>query len=132
MIDHYQKLLHNHWRGIIGLMILAAFVVSVQGCATTGYENVDTTRKALVVATTEIRAANLLLQDLIRRDAISDNAARDALGSLRTAQTSLQIGFDALILSGDPVTANTALQRANVALSVTITLLSAFAGEPNP
>ena len=123
---------NTDWRVFAIIIALAIGVVSIQGCATAGYENVDSTRKAIVVANAEIRAANLLLQDLVRRDAISDDSARSALNSLREAHEALQTALDALALTGDPVAANTALDRANSSLSLVILLLSTYTGEPGP
>ena len=123
---------NTDWRIFILILSLAIGVASIQSCATLGYENVDTTRKAIVVANAEIRAANLLLQDLVKRDAITDEAARSALESLRTAHGHLQTALDALALTGDPAAAQTALQRANVTLSIAISLLSTFTGVPGP
>lgn len=132
LFHHYKIELFSHWRGIIGIIFLAFFIVNIQACGTLGYENVDTTRKAIVVANAEIRAANLLLQDLVRRDAITDASAMSALGSLRTAHESLQTALDLLTLSGDPAAAETALERANNTLSLAILLLSTYTGEPVP
>ncbi len=123
---------NTDWRVFAFIIALAIGIVSIPSCSTLGYENVDTTHKPIVVANAEIRAANLLLQDLIRRDAITDDAARSALNTLRTAHGHLQTALDALALSNDPAAAQTALERANVALSLSITLLSTFTGEPGP
>lgn len=102
-------------------LVLAFFV---QGCSTLGYENVDTTRKAIVVANAEIAAANALLQDLIGRRAISREHAERAHHSLQAAHNSLQTALDAIDLAGDPATAGDNLQRANMALSIAINLLA--------
>ena len=128
LFHHYKVEVFAHWRGIIGLLLLALFVVNIQGCATLGYENVDTTRKAIVVANAEVRAANLLLQDLIRRDVITDADAQTALDSLRTAHGQLQTALDAVSLAGDAAAGRTGLDRANTALSIVITLLSTYTG----
>lgn len=130
LFHHYKTEFLTHWRGLIGLFLLALFIVNIQGCGTLGYDNVDTTRKAIVVANAEILSANLLLQDLIRRDAISDASAISALNALRDAHATLQQALDALTLSGDPAAANTALERANSSLSLVILLLSTYTGEP--
>jgi len=130
LLHHYKTELITHWRGVIGLLILALFIVNIQGCATLGYENVDTTRKAIVVANAELRAANFLLQDLVSRGAITDASATSALKGLRDAHATLQTALDALTLNGDPVAAQNALDRANSSLSLVILLLSNFIGEP--
>lgn len=107
-----------------GAVFLALFIL--QGCASLGYGDVDidTTRKAIVVANAEIRAANLLLQDLIARRAISRDAASETLSNLQGAKDNLQTALNALDLAGDPVIAGNNLQRANVALSLAINLLA--------
>jgi len=102
----------------------------IQACATQGYDNVDTTRKAIVVANTEIRAANLLLQDLVTRNAITDASAVSALNALRDAHQGLQTALDTLTLSGDPVASQNALERANSSLSLVILLLSSYVEAP--
>lgn len=114
---------------IAAFMALLA-MTTIQACSTLDYENVDTTRKAIVVANAEIRGANLLLQDLVTRNAISDNSARIALNKLREAHEALQGAHAAIMLSGDPLAGQSGLERANTALSLAITLLSSFTGDP--
>ena len=107
------------------VLLWAAFLFSgLSACSSLGYENVDTTRKAIVVANAEVRAANLLLQDLITRRAISATDATRALDSLQTAKDQLQTALNAVDVAGDPATAASNLQRANVALSLAINLLA--------
>jgi len=109
----------------IVVLVWAAFLLSsLAACSTLGYENVDTSRKAIVVANAEVRAANLLLQDLIARRAISSGQATETLGNLQQAKDYLQTALNAVELAGDPTTAGTNLQRANVALSIAINLLA--------
>ena len=116
------------WWLMAALMISA---ITLQGCETFGgYQNVDTTRKAILVANAEIRAGNLLLQDLVRRDVIGRDNAQKALLSLREAHGSLQTALDAVDTGGDPVTAQSGLDRANRALNAALIVLSAFTGEP--
>ena len=118
-----------------GSLILFAFaaLLQMQACGVfEEYENVDTTRKAILVANAEIRGANLLLQDLIRRDVIPDNEARQALGALRSGHESLQTALTLIDVSGDPIGAESRLEAANTALTIALTLLSAFATEPIP
>ncbi len=103
--------------------------MSVQSCATMGYENVDTTRKAIVVGVAEVRAANLLLQDLIDRRAISRSDADAALRNLQSAKNQLQTALSAVDVAGDPVTANKGLERAKVTLSVAMALLAPLVEE---
>ncbi len=104
------------------LLFLALFVL--QGCGTLGYTNVDTTRKAIVVATAEVRAANMLLQDLIDTGSISQSDARKALNSLQSAKNRLQAGLNAIDVAGDSAMGENNLHRANVALSVALNLLA--------
>lgn len=111
-------------------LLLLSLILTVQSCATTGYENVDTTRKAILVATAETRAANLLLQDLINRNVIDNVSAREALGALHAAMASLQTGLIAIDIGGDPLAAKSTLARANASINVALILLSNFTGEP--
>lgn len=104
---------------------LAAFILlPLSACSTLGYENIDTTRKAIVVATAEVRAANLLLQDLVARRAINRTQADAALRNLQSAKNQLQTALIAVDVGGDPLAAGSNLQRANAALSVAINLLA--------
>lgn len=107
------------------VLVWAAFLLAgLSACSTLGYENVDTSRKTIVVAIAEVRAANLLLQDLIKRNAISDDDASNALNQLIIAKDQLQTALNLIDLVGDPATAATNIQRANLALSVAINLLA--------
>lgn len=110
------------------LIFLSLFVL--QGCTTLGYENVDTTRKAIVVANAELRAANLLLQDMIVKRQVNREQAETALASLQDTHNFLQNAADSLALSNDPQIADSNLQRATSTLSLVISLLAPFAGEP--
>ena len=95
-------------------------------CSSFGYgdADIDTTRKAIVVANAEVRAANLLLQDLIERRVISASNAQTVLNNLRHAHDSLQTALDAVDANGDPVTASELLERANRALGVGLAILA--------
>jgi hypothetical protein len=107
------------------LIFFAAFLLqNLSACSTLGYENVDTSRKAIVVGVAEVRAANLLLQDLIKRDAISDDDARNALSQLIIAKDQLQTALNLIDLAGDPASAATNIQRANMAMTIAINLLA--------
>jgi len=110
------------YKPFFNAVFLALFLL--QGCASVGYENIDTTRKAIVVATAEVRAANLLLQDLIARRAISNSQATQALASLQQAKNHLQTALNMVDIAGDPASAGTRLQQASAALSVAINLLA--------
>jgi len=109
------------------LFMLLALMLSLQtSCSTLGYEDVDTTRKAILVANAEVRAGNLLLQDLVQRRAISQADAEVALNSLQTAKNQLQTALSAIDTAGDPVTAGNSLDRAKVSISVAMVLLAPF------
>ena len=112
----------NKFKTFYGAVFLALFVL--QGCASVGYGNIDTTRKAIVVSVAEVRAANLLLQDLIARRSIDRDDAERALQSLQSAKNLLQTALSAVDVGGDPALAGSNLQRANAALSVAINLLA--------
>ena len=108
------------------IAIFLTFVAGCSGCSTIGYTDVDTTRKAILVSTAEVRQANSLLQDLISRGAIENEDAQKALQSLRQAQQALQEGLTAIDVHGDPVTAENKLAAANVTISIALSLLAQF------
>lgn len=120
----------NYLPSIVVLLWSALLLLSLSACTTLGYENVDTTRKSILVAAAEVRGANLLLQDLIRRNVIDDDSARQALNNLRIATSTLQTALSAVDAAGDPATAQSNLARANASITVVLTLLSQFEGEP--
>ena len=106
-------------------LYLMLAVLTLQGCGTMGYGDVDidTTRKGIVAATAEIRGANLLLQDLIQRQAISRAQAQSAQDALQQAKDGLQVALNAIELGGDPAAADTRLQAVNASLSVALQIL---------
>ncbi|KKK74166.1 hypothetical protein LCGC14_2886490 [marine sediment metagenome] len=113
-----------NYRSFILAFFMMFAMVTLQSCASLGYEDIDTTRKAIVVANAEVRAANFLLQDLIARRAISKKDAGRALQSLQTAKNNLQSALNAVDVSGDPVLAGSKLERANISISVALRLLA--------
>ena len=126
-----MKNLYKSWQWYFQLFVLSFFISSgITACATTGYKNVDTTRKAILVANAELRGANLLLQDLIRKDLISNSNAQKTLDDIRKAHGYLQAALYTITFNNDTVQANSRLQRANVYLSNITYLLAQFAEEP--
>ena len=113
-----------NYRSFILAFFMMFAMVTLQSCASMGYEDIDTTRKAIVVANAEVRAANFLLQDLIARRAISKKDAGRALQSLQTAKNNLQSALNAVDVSGDPVLAGSKLERANISISVALRLIA--------
>jgi hypothetical protein len=111
-------------RHFIYVLFLWASLLGAAGCSTLGYENVDTTRKAILVANAELAAANSLLRDLIDRRAISSAAAEDAHLELQAAHDHLQTALSAVDQAGDPVTAGNNLERAKTAISFVMALLA--------
>ncbi len=114
----------NYLPSILVLVWAAFLLAGLSACGSMGYEKVDTSRKAIVVAVAEVRAANLLLQDLIKRDAISDDDAKNALSQLIIAKDQLQTALNLIDLAGDPAGAATNIQRANIAMTIAINLLA--------
>ncbi len=114
----------NYLPSIIVLLWTAFLFAGLSACSTLGYENVDTSRKAIIVGVAEVRAANLLLQDLIKRNAISDDDAKNVLSQLIIAKDQLQTALSAIDFAGDPATAATNIQRANMAMTIAINLLA--------
>lgn len=115
---------YQHQRQYLFVILFAWMSLFVSACGTMGYTDVDTTRKAILVANAEIRAGNLLLQDLIGRRAIDRDDAAKALQALQDAKNYLQTALDAVNLAGDPVLAGSNLERAKVALNIAVTLLA--------
>jgi hypothetical protein len=111
-------------RHFIYAVFLWLSLLGAAGCSTLGYENVDTTRKAILVANAELAAANSLLRDLIDRRAISSFTAEDAHESLQEAHDYLQTALSAIDQAGDPVTAGNNLERAKTAISFVMALLA--------
>lgn len=119
----------------VAFFLCALFATAIASCSmscstTPGYNNVDTTRKALLVATAEIRGANLLLRDLAQRNVIDNESAREAHAALQTALDTVKEGLTAIDVAGDPLTAETKLQAANASITIALTLLSNFTGDP--
>jgi len=126
-----SAILKSQYQGFfVALLLLSTFVIPA--CSSLGYENVDTTRKAIIVANAEIREANLLLQDLVIRNVITDASAVTALNALREAHAGLQTALAALIAGGDPAAAQSTLDRVNRSLSLVILLLSTYSEESTP
>ncbi len=121
------------YKFVYTLWLYFLLAIGLQGCSTLGYGDVeiDTTRKAVLVAVAEVRGANLLLQDLIQRRAISSSQAQTAKDSLQDAADGLQVALNLVNLSGDPTTANTHLDRAKISISIALSLLAPLV-EGNP
>ena len=114
----------NYLPSIIVLIWTAFLLQGLSACSTLGYKNVDTSRTAIVVVIAEVRAANLLLQDLIGRRAISRFDAEDAHENLQDAHDQLQTALTAIDAGFDPALAETNLARANAALGFVLTILA--------
>jgi len=113
---------------LIWLYLALALFLSVQtSCSTLGYENVDTTRKGILVANAELRAANFLLQDLIQRRAISSFDAEDAHEKLQEAHDLLQTSLAAVDAGVDPLLMEDNLSRAKAVIGIVLALLAPLA-----
>lgn len=107
-------------------LILYAFVaLSIQGCTTLGYGDVDidTTRKSILVANAEVQGATLLLKDLVARRAISRSQAQSTKDGLQDAKDALQLALNAVNLSGDPIAADSHLDRAKIGIRIALSIL---------
>lgn len=109
--------------------LCAACLAFLPGCQLLGgssYGDVDinTTRKAIVVANAELRGANLLLQEVVRADVISQSDAREALSNLREARASLDKALTAVSIGGDPTQATDSLGVATAAIDVALAILA--------
>lgn len=98
----------------------------VAGCTSNPYADVsiDSTNKAIVVATAEVRAANLLLQEVIRARAISSGQAQSVKDNLQTAKDTLQASKTAVQTSGDPLQGQNGIETATRALDFALQILA--------
>lgn len=104
------------------------------GCAAIpGYADidVDNTHDAIVLANAELRATNLLLQNLIETEMLTTSEAQQALDSLQDAHDTLQKALTAIKVNGDPVTAESHRARALRSISLVMQLLAPSVGEPS-
>lgn len=121
---------------LMGLLM----VFSLTGCGLFGGGNpysevdvdvdVDSTRKAILVANAEVRAANLLLQDVVRSRSISSNDAQKALNGLQDAKNSLQLALNAVDIAGDPVEGQDRLNTAIISIDLVLAILAPLVADP--
>ena len=118
------------WLGIVLSTVWLAFlllcVLLASSCSTFKYENVDTVRKGIVVANVEVRAANLLLQDLIKRNVINKDDGTKALDALQSALDELKTAHQIIKIAGDPFEAQAGVERANASLTLAIAIFSEY------
>lgn len=112
---------------------LLAIVLS--GCGTFGgnsYSDVDidSTRKAIVVANAELRGLNYLLREVIRSRAISSVQAQQAHDALQASQNRLQDALDAVDLTGDPALGQGHLDTALRSLDFVLQMLAPLFAPP--
>jgi len=113
------------------ILLLLAFATA--GCVkvefTKPYDGVqvDSVRKAVVIATAELRAANFLLQDLVYKRSIGKNDAQKALNHLKIAKQSLAAANTAIAL-GDAgaVQGKTHLDRAIEVLDIVLEIMAPY------
>ena len=108
------------------LTLLSVLMLTGCGLFGGGYGDVsiDSVRKGIVVANAEVRAVNMLLQELIRTDSISSDDAQDVLNHLRTVNNALRDANRAVDETGDPLAAENAVARAQSGLNLAWTVLS--------
>jgi len=92
-------------------------------------EEIDTANKGLVVAASQISNTAKLTASLTRSGAISPAQATLIRDGLQTALDAVQSAKDAIEQNGDPSQADNAIDTAQTALGVALTLLSGFTGE---
>ena len=112
---------------IIGfyMAMLMVITLALDGCANPyGNVNIDTTNKALIVAIAETRAANLLLQEVIKARVIDQGQAQSVLDTLRTTLQTLQAAKDSVAVSGDPTQGLDALDTAARSLDFVLGILA--------
>ena len=108
----------------------AALAVGLPGCGTLGGHDIDTARKAAVVANGEIRSGYLLLESLVESRAIDSQTARRAQSSLDDARSAIRASFTAVQVAGDPSQAESSTERALQALDVAMNNLSGYVAAP--
>ena len=109
---------------VIGFLALPA------GCALYGDTNIDTARKAAVVADAEIRAGYLLLESLIVGRTIDAEAARKVKNALDDARAGVRLTYNA-VRSGDAVGGDDLLTRALGALEIAMTIMGEIEQPPD-
>jgi hypothetical protein len=107
---------------------------TLQGAFTTitggvSVEEIDTANKGLVVAASQISNAAKLTASLTRSGAITPAQATLVRDGLQTSLDAIQSAKDAIEQNGDPSQAGNAIDTAQTALGVALTLLSGFTGQ---
>jgi hypothetical protein len=108
---------------------VSLFAIILTGCGLFGgnvYDdvNIDSTRKAIVVANAELRATNLLLKEVIQSRAISKEQAQKALDGLQKTQDYLQQALNAVDIAGDIVQGQDLLDSAIMSLDIVLEILA--------
>lgn len=128
-----QRLHHMHAFTRIWFVIAA---LALPGCAWLdfigyGDTEIDTARKAVVVADAEVRSGYLLLESLIKSRSISASDARKAKTALDDARAGIRLTFSAIKLSGDEAAGADTLTMALAALNVAMTIMGAITSNQN-
>ena len=121
--------IYRRYAFLMGVML--ALAVGLPGCGTLGGYDIDTARKAAVVANGEIRSGYLLLESLVESRAINSTDARRAQSSLDDARSAIRASFTAIQTAGDPSQAESNTERALVALDVAMGILAGYVEQPN-
>ncbi len=116
---------------------VSLLIIMLSGCGMLGgnpYSDVDidSTRKAIIVANAEVRGANLLLKEVIRSRQISQVQAQRSLDALQTAKDGLQYALNAVDLSGDPAQGQDHLDTALRSLDLVLQILAPLVAPPAP
>lgn len=116
---------------------VSLLALMLSGCGTFGgnpYSDVDidSVRKAIIVANAEVRGANLLLKEVIQSRLISQVQAQRSLDALQTAKDGLQNALNAVDLSGDPLLGQDHLDTALRSLDLVLQILAPLVAPAPP
>jgi len=125
---HKLKLQHF----TIGLFM--GLVLTTMGCTSNPYSGVtiDSTNKALAVATAELRASNLLLQEVIQSRLINRAQAQQIKDQLQEGLNVVSASAAAVALSGDPADGQDGLDRATRAIDFALAILAPLVAQLPP
>jgi len=117
------------------ILVSLVTILSLSGCGIFGGNqysevDIDSARKSIVVANAEVRAANLLLQEVIKSRSVSSGDAQKALDGLQNAKNSLQLALNAVDLAGDPVEGQDHLDAAIRSLDIVLAILAPLVAPP--
>jgi hypothetical protein len=124
---------YKHFSFLTGFLLLLLLAITLPACSVLGYgdTNIDTVRKAAIVADAEIRAGYLLLESLIANRTIDADSARSVKDKLDDARNGVRVTFSVVRAGGDPVAGDDLLTRALNALEIAMTIMAEIEQPPD-